>query len=40
MPLIEVKDVVAGYDEVAAVRDRFGLVEADLSHLGQKSGVR
>lgn len=34
------EDVVAGYDEVAAVRDRFGLVEADLSHLGQRSGVR
>jgi histidinol-phosphatase (PHP family) len=28
------EDVVAGYDEVAAIRDRFGLVEADLSHLG------
>ena len=28
------QDVVAGYDLVAAIRDRYGLVEADLSHLG------
>ncbi len=34
------EDVVAGYDDVAAIRDRFGLVEADLSHLGSTSGVR
>lgn len=34
------EDVVAGYDEVAAIRDRFGLVEADLSQLGQTPGVR
>jgi histidinol-phosphatase (PHP family) len=27
-------DVAAGYDEVAAIRDQFGLMEADLSQLG------
>jgi histidinol-phosphatase (PHP family) len=27
------QDVAAGWDEVAAMRDRHGLVEADLSHL-------
>jgi histidinol-phosphatase (PHP family) len=27
------RDVAASYDDVAGIRDRFGLVEADLSHL-------
>jgi histidinol-phosphatase (PHP family) len=28
-------DVAAGYDEVAAIRDQFGLLEADLSYIGR-----
>jgi histidinol-phosphatase (PHP family) len=27
-------DVAAGYDQVAAIRDTFGLIEADLSYIG------
>ena len=28
------QDTMAGYDDVAELRDRFGLIEADLTHLG------
>ena len=35
-------DVAVGYDEVAAIRDQFGLIEADMSHLsnGWKQHMR
>ncbi len=30
------EDTLAGYDDLVAIRDRFGLVEADLAHLWRR----